>query len=290
MSTVSSQFEQAVEQGKNAARRGEPLMTRAALKEYVTPDIIDPLTSAYMNAIRQSGGQRGGACKSNFSRMWIRVLILAAMGSGFAYSGGLSLIHGGSSTVAAVGTYVWGLLNGTATCTVTPGAPGLGSQVCIDLAKFGIAVRTGVSSGTIPLPEAIKAIMAAGGVYWKGGEALRAIVGVSGSTFDSLVETLCGIVFDDEGNFFITAFWVGLTSVTTHGRPGMAPADVAQIVQAAAAPVAVATAAAEGAAPPAEAAATSRRRGGYTRKYKKSRKIVKKYKNSRKHLRKTRRH
>ena len=61
MSTVSSQFEQAVEQGKNAARRGEPLMTRAALKEYVTPDIIDPLTSAYMNAIRQSGGQRGGA-------------------------------------------------------------------------------------------------------------------------------------------------------------------------------------------------------------------------------------
>jgi hypothetical protein len=310
MSTVSNQFAKAVQNGKNAAMRGDPRMTRSALAQSVSPDLVDPLLQAYMQALSLSGGgQRGGDCKSKFQRNWMHLLVLSAMGSGFAYTGGFTVIKGGAATAGAVGQYVWGLLTGTSTCSVTPGAATIGSTVCIELSKFGYALRETVSTGKIQLTDAVKGVVPVGAFIWGSGKTLQAAIGTSGQAYNALIDQLCGIVFDDNGNFFITAFWAGLNSVATKATPGMSPAAVVAAVREQAPAVAVQSAAAEGMAPPTDAAAlavgsevaaaaaaasassssASKKRGGYYRTHKKNRKDLKKHKKSKKNVRKTRR-
>jgi hypothetical protein len=316
MSTVSNQFAMAVQHGKNAAMRGDPRMTRSALAQSVSPDMVDPLLQAYMQALSLSGGgQRGGDCKSKFQRNWMHLLVLSAMASGFGYVGGFTVIKGGATTAAAVGQYVWGLLTGTSTCTITPGAATVGSTLCIELSKFGYAIRETLSTGKLQLTNAAKGVIPVGAFLWGSGKALKSAIGTSGDAYNALVDQLCGIVFDDNGNFFITAFWAGLNSVATKATPGMSPAAVVAAVREQAPAVALQSAAVEGMAPPAEAAAlalgsevasaaaaasaagpapaTGRKRGGYSRRHQKTRKgrkALKKHKKSRKSVRKTRRH
>jgi len=310
MSTVSNQFAMAVQSGKNAAMRGDPRMTRSALAQSVSPDLVDPLLQAYMEALSLSGGgQRGGDCKSKFQRNWIQLFVLSAMGSGFAYTGGFTVIKGGAATAGAVGQYVWGLLTGTGTCSVTPGAATIGSTLCIELSKFGYAIRETISTGKIQLTDAVKGIVPVGAFIWGSGKTLQAAIGTSGKAYNALIDQLCGIVFDDNGNFFITAFWAGLNSVATKATPGMSPAAVVAAVREQAPAVALQSAAVEGMAPPPEAAglavgsevaaaaaaapstetAKGRKRGGYSRRHQKTRKSRKKHKQSRKHVRKARR-
>jgi hypothetical protein len=310
MSTVSDQFAMAVQSGKNAAMRGDPRMTRSALAQSVSPDLVDPLLQAYMEALSLSGGgQRGGDCTSKFQRNWIHLLVLSAMGSGFAYTGGFTVIKGGAATAGAVGQYVWGLLTGTGTCSVTPGAATIGSTLCIELSKFGYAIRETISTGKIQLTDAVKGIVPVGAFIWGSGKTLQAAIGTSGQAYNALIDQLCGIVFDDNGNFFITAFWAGLNSVSTKATPGMSPAAVVAAVREQAPAVAVQSAAVEGMAPPAEALALAsgsevaaaaaasestkgRKRGGYSRRHQKTRKgrkALKKHKKSRKNVRKSRR-
>ena len=314
MSTVSNQFAMAVQHGKNAAMRGDPRMTRSALAQSVSPDLVDPLLQAYMQALSLSGGgQRGGDCKSKFQRNWMHLLVLSAMASGFGYTGGFTVIKGGVATAGAVGQYVWGLLTGTSTCTITPGAATVGSTLCIELSKFGYAIRETLSTGKLQLTNAAKGVIPVGAFLWGSGKALKTAIGTSGDAYNALVDQLCGIVFDDNGNFFITAFWAGLNSVATKATPGMSPAAVVAAVREQAPAVALQSAAAEGMAPPADAAAlavgsevaaaaaaaagpataasaTGRKRGGYHRTHKKNRKGLKKHKKSRRNVRKTRRH
>jgi len=276
---------------------GSGVMTRSQLQQQLmgngkSASDAEALSSAYFDAEEEtskmmggSRGQRGGACRSTFQRKWLKFLVLSVLSGGVVYGGGVGMIMQGGITAAKMGTYVLSLLTGTGTCTVTPGALDLASTACIETAKFGAAIRTGMSTGVVTIPDAAKALIGTGAVVWGGGETLKRVIGTGGAAFEALIDNMCDLVFDDAGTFFIVAFWAGLFNANK-----AAAAAAAGPVVAAAAAGAEAGRRVDEAAGPAAPAAAGGQGGGYRRRHgRKSRKAKKHHRKSHKKNRKSRR-